>query len=59
MRKRGGVISERTVGKYMQEIGIKVQWVKPWTMTTKDPDLSNELQNILNEQFDPDRPNAV
>lgn len=43
----------------MQEIGIKVQWVKPWTMTTKDPDLSNELQNILNEQFDPDRPNAV
>lgn len=25
----GEVISERTVGKYMKEMGIKAQWVKP------------------------------
>ncbi len=59
LRKSGESISERTVGKYMQEMGIKAQWVKPWTITTKNSDFSNELQNILNEQFNPDRPNAV
>ena len=50
---------ERTVGKYMKEMGIKAKWVKPWTITTIDFDFNNELQNILNEQFTPDRPNAV
>ena len=33
--------------------------LKPWTITTKDSDFSTELQNILDEQFNPDRPNAV
>ena len=50
---------ERTVGKYMKEMVIKAKWVKPWTITTIDFDFNNELQNILNEQFNPDRPNAV
>lgn len=59
LRQKGETILERTVGKYMKEIGIKAQWVKPWTITTIDSDLSNELQNILDEQFTPDRPNAV
>ena len=43
----------------MKEMGIKAQWVKPWTITTIDSDFSNELQNILDEQFTPERPNAV
>ncbi len=47
LRKSGEVISERTVGKYMQEMGIKDQCVKPWTTTTRDPGFSNEFQNIL------------
>lgn len=59
LQKDGEVIAERTVGKYMKEMGIKAQWVKPWTITTKDSNFSNELQNILDEQFNPDRPNAV
>ena len=59
LRKAGEIISERTVGQYMKQMGIKAQWVKPWTITTKDSDFSNELQNILDEQFNPDRPNAV
>ncbi len=59
LQKDGEVISERTVGKYMKEMGIRAQWVKPWTITTKDSDFSNELQNILDEQFNPDRPNSV
>lgn len=43
----------------MRQMGIKAQWIKPWTTTTRDSDFSSELQNILNEQFNPDRPNAV
>lgn len=59
LRKSGETIAERTVGKYMREMGIKAQWVKPWTTTTRDSDFSSELHNILNEQFNPERPNAV
>ena len=59
LRKSGEAISERTVGKYMRQMGIKAQWVKPWTITTKDSDFSSELQNILDEQFNPEHPNAV
>ena len=43
----------------MRQMGIRAQWSKPWTITTKDSDFSTELQNILDEQFNPDRPNAV
>ena len=59
LRKSGETIAERTVGKYMREMGIKAQWIKPWTTTTRDSDFSNELHNILDEQFNPERPNAV
>ena len=59
LRKSGETISERTVGKYMREMGIKAQWIKPWTTTTRDSDFSKELHNILDEQFNPERPNAV
>ena len=59
LRKTGEVISERIVGTYMRQMGIRAQWSKPWTITTKDSDFSTELQNILDEQFNPDRPNAV
>ena len=59
LRKSGECISQRTVGKYMRELGIKAQWIKPWTTTTRDSDFSKALHNVLNEQFNPDRPNAV
>lgn len=59
LQKSGETISQRTVGKYMREMGIKAQWIKPWTTTTKDSDFSSELHNILDEQFNPERPNAV
>lgn len=53
LQKSGETISQRTVGKYMREMGIKVQWIKPWTATAKDSDFSSELHNVLNEQFNP------
>ncbi len=59
LHEKGETISERTVGKYMQQIGIKAQWVKPYTRTTVNPDFSSSLKNILNEQFNPEHPNAV
>ena len=43
LRKTGEVISERTVGTYMRQMGIRAQWSKPWTITTKDSDFSTEL----------------
>lgn len=59
LRKSGETIAQRTVGKYMHEMGIKAQWIKPFTTTTRDSDFSNELHNILDKQFNPERPNAV
>lgn len=59
LRNSGKTISERTVGKYMREMGIRAQWSKPWIATTKDSDFSKELHNVLDEKFNPDRPNAV
>ena len=59
LRKQGEVISGRTVGKYMKQMGIKAQWCKPWTTTTRDSDFNSKLQNILNEKFNPERPNAA
>lgn len=59
LQKSGEIISERTVGKYMKEMSIKAQWVRPYTITTKDSDFSHSLQNILDENFNPERPNAV
>ena len=49
LRDSGKTISTRTVGKYMHEMGIWAQWVKPRTTTTRDSDFSSELHNILNE----------
>ena len=59
LQKNGYRISERTVGKYMREMGIKAQWAKHWIKTTQNSDFSSELHNILDEKFNPVRPNAV
>lgn len=56
---QGEAVSEKTVGNYMREIGIKAQYVRPYTKTTRDPDFSSELKNILEEQFQPEEPNTV
>ena len=59
LHRQGESIAEKTVGNYMRQMGIKAQWVKPYTVTTIDSDFNSELQNILDEQFNPDRPNTV
>ncbi len=59
LRKKGAAIAERTVSKYMHEMGIKSQWVRRFTITTRDTDLSSQLQNILDENFNLEHPNSV
>ena len=59
LRKEGVKIAEKTVGNYMRELGIRAQYVKPYTVTTIDPDFSSGLKNILDEKFDPQEPDAV
>lgn len=59
LHETGEVISEKTVGNYMREMGLKAQWTKPWIATTTDSDFSEEYKNILDEKFNPDTPDAV
>ena len=59
LQEKGEIISEKTVGNYMREMGLRAQWVKPWIATTTDSNFSEEYKNILDEQFNPDTPDAV
>lgn len=59
LRDIGEKISEKTVGNYMRELGIRAQYIMPYTVTTKNSDFSIELKNILNEKFSPEAPNTV
>lgn len=59
LRSRGHTISEKTVGNYMREAGIKAIWVQPYVKTTIDPNFDTELKNVLNRDFNPTGPNAV
>ncbi|MFR4835892.1 MAG: transposase [Catenibacterium sp.] len=49
LKKKGHVISEKTVGNYMHEMHIKAHYIKPWTKTTVSKNFSNRLRNILKE----------
>jgi len=58
LRQEGNVISERTVGIYMKKLGIHAHYIKPYTKTTVNPDFSEKLKNILNEDFNPESPDT-
>ena len=59
LKKLGYDTAERTVTRYMQELGIRACWVKPYTVTTISEDFSDDLKNILDRNFSPEVPNAV
>ncbi len=59
MRKKGHIISDKTVGNYMKEIGIRACYTKHSMKTTIQPDFNQKFKNLLKEQFDPEEPNAV
>ena len=43
----------------MSELGIKAQYIKPFTVTTTNSNFSSELKNILDENLSPKAPNTV
>ena len=59
LHERGFSTAERTVTRYMKELGIKACWVRPYTVTTQSENFSDELKNILARDFSPSEPNAV
>ncbi len=59
LRKQGIRIAEKTVGNYMREMGLRAHYIKPYIKTTIDPDFDSRLRNLLKEQFNPDKPNAI
>lgn len=59
LKKEGEIIAEKTVGNYMRELGIRAQYIKPYTITTTNSDFSEELKNIIKEQFNPLKPDAI
>ncbi len=59
MRQKGDKVSGRTVGKYMRENGIRACYRKHRTRTTRDSNFSIGLKNILNRDFQPERPDAA
>lgn len=59
LREQGEKVTEKTVGNYMREEGIKAIWVRPYVRTTIDPDFDMQLKNLLDRQFNPSHPNAV
>lgn len=59
LHKKGFGTAERTVTRYMKQMGISACWTRPYTVTTHSVDFSNRLRNILNREFEQDEPNAV
>lgn len=57
--KQGEIISQRTVSLYMKEMGIRAIYISPYTRTTISEDFSSKLQNILDQNFNPDKPNEA
>ena len=57
--KKGIKVAEKTVGNYMREMGIKAHYIKPFAKAAIDPTFDEELKNLLNEQYNPEKPNAL
>lgn len=59
LRKNGDKVAERTVTRYMHDMGIHAWYRRPYTVTTVSKDFSNQLKNIIKRDFCPDKPDCV
>lgn len=59
LRKKGYSISEKTVGNYMRDLGIRACYTKPYMVTTIDPCFDEQLKNYLQNNYSPEAPNTV
>ena len=49
---------KRTVSKYMKQLGIRACWIKKYRLA-KAAALNDKSHNVLEQQFNPERPDAV
>lgn len=59
LRKTGEVIAERTVTRYMHDMGIHAWYRRPYTATTISIDFSDRLKNIIKRDFSPEKPDTI
>lgn len=59
LRLRGYQVALKTVSNYMREMGLRACYIKPYIVTTTDPDFDERLKNYLQENYNPDKPNQV
>lgn len=59
LRKNGEKVSERTVTRYMKEMGIHAWYRRPYTVTTHSIDFTEKLKNELKREFSPAEPDSV
>ena len=59
LRKQGYTITDRTVGIYMREMGLKAQWIKKKPAYPVGSSSIQSFKNILNQQFNPKHPDSV
>jgi len=53
--KEGYKVSEKTVGNYMRQLGIKAHYIKPVYCHNYYSSLDDKLKNILNRDFNPEK----
>ena len=58
-QKLGHSVTKKLDHNNMREMGLKAQWIKPYTITTIDSNFSEEYKNILDEKFNPNSPDAI
>ena len=59
LNQSGINVAERTVTRYMHDMGIHAWYRRPYTITTQSVDFSSKLRNILAREFNPEKPNCV
>jgi transposase InsO family protein len=59
LEKKGYIVSQRYVGILMKELRIKAHYIKHSTRTTQSKDFSSTLKNVLNREFNPEKPNMA
>ena len=58
LRDEGERISERTVTRYMHDMGIHAWYRRPYVVTTHSEDFSDKLRNVLDREFTPTEPDC-
>ena len=59
LNRKGIRVCEKTVSEYMREMGLRAIYITPYTRTTFSDDFSSKLKNILDQKFNPEKPDEA